>query len=120
MTYRDELANVRNFVHEQALRAGLPDARARDLVIAASEVAANTLRHTDGRGEVRIWSQPGQVICEFHDTGIIANPSVGMTRPLEEANGGLGLWVVRQVCDAVDIETGPAGTTIRLRMDLAR
>jgi anti-anti-sigma factor len=119
MTYRDELADVRDFVEAQAVKAGLSAPRASDLVIAASEVAANTLRHTSGEGVVRIWAQGGEVICEFCDSGIIGNPHAGLTRPEDPVNGGLGLWVVRKVCDGVDIETGSGGTTIRLHMSLA-
>ena len=47
LTYRDDLAHVRAFAAAQARRAGLPAGRARDLVIAVSELAANTWRHTD-------------------------------------------------------------------------
>ena len=119
MTYRDELGDVRSFVREQAARAGLTGSRARDLVLAASEVAANTLCHTDGEGMVRVWAQQGEVICEFRDAGVISDPLVGLARPADAADGGLGLWVVRQVCDAVEIEAGKSGTTIRLRMRLA-
>jgi anti-anti-sigma factor len=119
MTYRDELADVRDFVKAQAVRAGLPSPRAGDLVIAASEIAANTLRHAGGKGLVRIWAQDGEVICEFRDSGIISDPHAGLTRPEDPVDGGLGLWVVRQVCDAVDIESGASGTTVRLHMNLA-
>jgi len=122
MTYRDRLADVRGFVRRHAARAGLPAGATRDLVLAASEVAANTLRHTDAPGLVRIWSQLGEVICEFQDTGTLTHPQAGQIRAVADAVGGpgpglgLGLWVVHQVCDAVDIQTGPGGTTIRLRM----
>jgi anti-sigma regulatory factor (Ser/Thr protein kinase) len=119
MGYRDELADVREFVRRHAAEAGLAGGRVRDLVLAASEIAANTLRHTGGRGLVRIWSQPGEVICEFHDTGVISDRDVGLVKSADNANGGLGLWVVRQVCDSVDIEAGAVGTTIRLHMNLA-
>jgi anti-anti-sigma factor len=119
MTYQDELADVRDFVEAQAVRAGLPAPRAGDLVIAASEIAANTLRHTGGEGVVRIWAQDGEVICEFRDSGIIDNPRAGLTRPDDPVDGGLGLWVVRQVCDGVDIEAGSGGTIVRLHMYLA-
>src|SRR2546430_17347058 len=119
MTYQDELADVRDFVGAQAVRAGLPSPRADDLVIAASEVAANTLRHAGGEGVVRIWAQDGEVIGEFRDSGIISDPHAGLTRPEDPVGGGLGLWVVRQVCDAVDIESGASGTTVRLHMRLA-
>jgi anti-sigma regulatory factor (Ser/Thr protein kinase) len=119
MTYRDELAEVRAFVHEQASAAGLTGSRVGDLVLAASELAANTLRHTHGNGMVRVWARHGEIICEFRDAGIISDPLVGLARPSDTADGGLGLWVVRQVCDAVDIEAGSSGTTIRLHMRLA-
>jgi hypothetical protein len=33
--------------------------------------------------------------------------------------GGHGLRVVNQVCDLVELRTGPWGTAIRMRMDLA-
>jgi DcmR-like sensory protein len=42
LTYRDDLAQVRAFAAEHARRAGLPASRVRDLVIAVSELAANT------------------------------------------------------------------------------
>lgn len=123
MTYRDKLAEVREFVRRHSAHAGLSARRTRDLVLAASEVAANTLRHTDAPGLVRIWSQLGEVICEFQDTGSITHPQAGQFRPVAGTAGGvglgLGLWVVRQVCDAVDIQTGPGGTTIRLHMKTA-
>jgi anti-sigma regulatory factor (Ser/Thr protein kinase) len=118
MAYRDELADVRDFVRRHALMSGLSAHRAEDLALAASEVAANTLRHTHDSGRVRIWAQQDELICEFHDTGTIGDPQAGQVKPAVDAGGGLGLWVVRQVCDAVDIQSGPAGTTVRLRMSL--
>ena len=45
------------------------------------------------------------------------DPLVGRRRPAEAT--GLGLWVVHQVCDLVELRTGPAGTTIRTHMRLA-
>lgn len=118
MAYRDQLADVRRFVRRHAISAGLRGSRVRDLVLAASEVAANTLRHTNGEGIVRVWSQPGEVICELHDTGTIRDPDPGRSRPPADASGGFGLRVVRQVCDAVEIDTGPGGTSVRLHMRL--
>ena len=45
-TYRSDLSQVRALVRQQAMDAGLTEGRANDLVLAVSEVAANTLRHT--------------------------------------------------------------------------
>src|SRR6266550_630075 len=47
--YRDDLRPVRRFVASRANGAGLTPPRIPDLVIAASELAANTLRHTRRR-----------------------------------------------------------------------
>jgi hypothetical protein len=56
------------------------------------------------------------VICQVSDSGCITDPLVGLRRPL--GPGGMGLWVVNQVCDLVELRTGKRGTTIRMHMSL--
>lgn len=114
--YRDDLAAVRRFTAVQAQRAGLRPARVTDLVIAVNELAANTVAHTAGPGTLTIWSTPSEIICQVSDTGHITDPLAG-TRP-GLPGSHIGLWVVRQICDLVEIQTSPAGTTIRLHMRL--
>jgi anti-sigma regulatory factor (Ser/Thr protein kinase) len=53
-TYRSDLSEVRALVLEQARQAGLTGERANDLMLAVSEVAANTLRHTRSSGTLAI------------------------------------------------------------------
>ncbi len=53
--YRTNLSEVRALVFMRARDAGLSEARANDLVLAVSEVAANTLRHTQSYGTLDIW-----------------------------------------------------------------
>jgi putative transposase len=33
------------------------------------QLAANTLRHTDGGGAVQVWRTAGQILCQVADTG---------------------------------------------------
>ncbi len=115
--YRDELAAVRRFTAMHARQAGLPPNRVDDLVIAVNELASNTLAHTAGPGRLAIWSTPREVICQISDTGHITDPLAG-TRPGPSNLPGarMGLWVVQQICDLAEIQTSPAGTTIRLHM----
>ena len=120
LAYRDDLAHVRAFAAAQARRAGLAADRARDLVIAVSELAANTWRHTDGGGTVHIWDADGELLCQVHDGGHISDPLAGRRRPVPDAGRGHGLWVVNQLCDLVELRTGGTGTTIRLHMRLGR
>jgi anti-sigma regulatory factor (Ser/Thr protein kinase) len=115
-TYRTDLSQVRALVLEHARKAGLTEARASDLVLAVSEVAANTLRHTQSHGTLSIWHDAAEIVCEIHDTGTITDPLAGRRRPAPDALGGHGLWLVHQVCDLVELRSDGDGTTIRMHM----
>jgi anti-sigma regulatory factor (Ser/Thr protein kinase) len=117
-TYRSDLSQVRALVLKHAREAGLAEGRANDLVLAVSEVAANTLRHTQSSGTLAIWHDEDEVVCEIHDEGTIADPHVGRRRPAPDANGGHGLWIVRQVCDLVELNSDATGTIVRMHMSL--
>ncbi len=119
-TYRSDLSQVRALVLEQARQAGLAEDRASDLVLAVSEVAANTLRHTRSSGTLSIWHDADEVVCEIHDDGVITDPHPGQRRPPADANGGHGLWIVHQVCDLVELTSDATGTTVRMHMVLHR
>ena len=116
LSYQHDLRPVRVLVASEAARAGLSGARCTDLVIAASEVAANTLKHTRGGGVIRVWVTSDEVLCQFDDSGHIDDPLAGYGRPAGDVPGGQGLWLVNQVCDLAEIRTSAVGTTIRLHM----
>jgi anti-sigma regulatory factor (Ser/Thr protein kinase) len=118
LTYDTDLGVLREFVTRQAGRSGLAGDRAADLVLGASEVAANTLRHTSHPGTVRTWHTADEFLCQITDTGQITDPLAGLRPPSEERLGGQGLWVVNKICDLVELRTGQDGTTIRLHMRL--
>ena len=117
-TYRSDLSQVRALVLQQARTAGLTEGRANDLVLAVSEVAANTLRHTKSSGTLTVWHDGNEIVCEIRDEGTIADPLVGTRRPAPDALGGHGLWLVRQVCDLVELNSDANGTTVRMHMAL--
>lgn len=115
-TYRTDLSQVRALVLQHAREAGLAEGKAHDLVLAVSEVAANTLRHTRSSGTLTLWHDKDEVVCEIHDEGTITDPLAGLRRPAPDATGGHGLWLVRQVCDQVELRSDENGTTIRMHM----
>ena len=119
LRYRADLARVRSFAAAWAARAGLPPHRVGDLVIAVGELAANTLAHTNEPGQLTLWATGSEVICQVHDIGEITDPLAGKLCPDPgDPAGGRGLWVVHQLCDLVEIRTGPAGTTTRVHLQL--
>ena len=117
-TYRSDLSQVRALVLQHARDAGLTEGRANDLVLAVSEVAANTLRHTKSSGTLAMWHDADEVVCEIRDEGTITDPLVGRSKPPPGASGGHGLWLVRQVCDLVELTSDANGTTVRMHMAL--
>ena len=115
-TYRTDLSKVRALVLRQARAAGLTESRANDLVLAVSEVAANTLRHTSSAGMLTIWVEAGEVVCEIQDEGTISDPLAGRHKPGPDADGGHGLWLVYQVCDVVEVRSDDTGTAVRMHL----
>jgi anti-sigma regulatory factor (Ser/Thr protein kinase) len=117
VSYQRDLRPVREQVARCARLAGLAEDRAADLVLAASEVAANTLRHTNGGGIVSLWSSPAEIVCQVQDSGNVTDPLAGRWRPADRPSGH-GLWVVNQLCDLVELRTGPDGTVVRMHVCL--
>ncbi len=117
LAYTTQLHSVRVLVSRYAEHAGLSADRSADLILAVSELTANTLSHTSGGGTVHIWTSRQHLVCQVHDSGWITDPLAGRRRPPPGAPGQ-GLWVVNHVCDLVEMRTGPTGTTTRLRMRL--
>ena len=113
--YDTDLASVRRLVAGHARRAGLSGDRTIDLILAVNEIAANTISHTTGSGVLQIWHNPEQILCQVHDQGEITDPLAGRVRHGPDDRGH-GLWLVNQVCDLVELRTGPAGTTVRMHM----
>jgi anti-sigma regulatory factor (Ser/Thr protein kinase) len=117
LSYRLDQAAARQFTAVCARSAGLPERKVSDVVLAVSELTANTVAHTSGPGTLAIWAAGHELICQVTDSGWITDPLAGQISPgLGAAEGGRGLWVVSQLCDLVERRTGPAGTTTRIHI----
>jgi anti-sigma regulatory factor (Ser/Thr protein kinase) len=104
--FREQLA--RELVAEQ-----VPEARALDMLVAATEVAKNAVRHGDGIEEVRVGRADGRFVCEVIDRGRgFDDPVAGYLVPRE--GRGTGLWVARQLTWTLESFHSPRGFTVRL------
>jgi len=110
-----DVHGVRRLVRAVALEGGLEPRRVDDLMLAAHELATNSVTHGGGHGELAIWREPGALAAEIHDPGWIEDPLVGQG-PLDlQAESGRGIWMANQLCDLVQVRSGPArGTQVRL------
>jgi anti-sigma regulatory factor (Ser/Thr protein kinase) len=113
------LGALRRRVVAHANEAGASPARAGDLALAATELATNSLRHGGGHGRLRLWADGASLMCEVADTGHITDPLVGRRRPTSRQLHGRGLWLVQQLCDLVQVRTGPGGTVVRVQVPLS-
>jgi anti-sigma regulatory factor (Ser/Thr protein kinase) len=119
ISYDDDLREVRATIAHHAADAGMSPVRAADLVLAVSEVAANTLVHTPAGGSATVWQAAGDIFCQVQDAGHIADPLAGRRPPDPERSGGHGLWLVNRLCDLTQIRSSAAGTVIRMQMRIA-
>jgi anti-sigma regulatory factor (Ser/Thr protein kinase) len=115
LSYETDLSPVRRLVERHARWAGLSEERTVDLVLAANEIAANTISHTDGPGVIHVWHTDGEILCQVHDNGRITDPLAGRVRHGPDGRGH-GLWLVNQVCDLVEMRSGEDGTTVRMHL----
>ncbi len=60
-----------------------------------------------------------KVICEVRDLGVIRQPLAGRVKPDPTEPAGFGLWLANQMCDLVQMRTSPAGSSVRLHIDIA-
>jgi anti-sigma regulatory factor (Ser/Thr protein kinase) len=118
-TTADHLAAVRDFVGAHALAAGLAPDRVNGLRLAVSEIVTNTLRHTEGGGVMRVWSDGDAVISELTDAGTFQHEIV---RPVAHpaTAGGWGLFITGKVCDEFLCYSQPGITVWRLVLSRQR
>lgn len=116
--YREDQARVRRAAAGYARASGLDEDRVQDVVLAMGELAGNTLKHTSGPGTLTMWTAGGELLAQIDDSGHIRGPLPGIQLDTPGLAGSQGLWLVHQLCDLVDIRTGPGGTSIRLHIRL--
>ncbi|WP_426514651.1 anti-sigma factor RsbA family regulatory protein [Dactylosporangium sp. McL0621] len=107
---------LRRAVAGHATAAGLSGERVSDLEFVVTELATNTIRHAGGGGMLHLWSDDGALVVQVSDQGFLGDPLAGRRPVAPTGERGRGLLLTHQMCDLVELSTGPAGTAIRVRM----
>jgi anti-sigma regulatory factor (Ser/Thr protein kinase) len=112
---RPDLGLLRRRVATCAADAGLRGMRLQGFVLSVNEIVTNAVIHGGGQGWLRLWRAGRELVCEVSDAGPgIPGERMSADRPPAEATSGRGLWLTRTMCDAVSLQTGRHGTTVRL------
>jgi anti-sigma regulatory factor (Ser/Thr protein kinase) len=109
------LVQVRHEVERCGVRAGLTDRELYLFVVAVNEVITNAVRHGGGKGRLSLWRDGHRLHCRVVDQGPGIPPgSHGERRPAPDTIGGRGLWLARQSCESLTVDTGAHGSAVTL------
>ena len=90
--------------------ADLDQEKAWGLTLAVRETTAGA----SAGGTLRVWSEPGALVCEVADPGPVDDPMLGRRRPPGAEPDPRGLWLANQLCDLVQVRSTPKGSTVRI------
>ena len=108
---------VPSVVSGHAAEAGMDQSRRNDLVLAANEIANNSVRHAGGWGLLRMWRDTDPLVCEVADHGGTGLEALRVPRrPGPEQVNGYGLWLANELCERVEVSSAHGGTVVRLQM----
>jgi len=110
----EQLGSLRRALSGWAEEHGLGAPASEELVLAVNELATNSIRYGGGHGLLLSWREGEALVCEIRDSGHIADPLIGRSRPAPNEHTGRGLWLVHQLCDLVQIHSAPSGTAVRV------
>ena len=114
------LAGSRNLLREWLTAAGVGAEPCADILLAVGEATANATEHS-------VVGAPGRVEITVDarfsgDRLQISVSDTGRWKPAPVASGhrGHGMHLITALVDSVEMETGPAGTTVTMVKELAR
>jgi anti-sigma regulatory factor (Ser/Thr protein kinase) len=108
-----DLDSFREQLARDLAAEAVPDAKAMEMLVAGTEIAANAVRHGGGIEEVCVGRVDGRFVCEVVDRGPgFDDPMAGYLVP--RPGTGKGLWVARQLTWRLESFQSPRGFTVRI------
>jgi anti-sigma regulatory factor (Ser/Thr protein kinase) len=107
---------LRTALAKELERAGVAPNDADAMILAATEVVVNAVRHGNGVRSFRVGGGDGTFVCAISDAGKgLDDPFAGHLPPTTAAASGAGLWVARQLTRRLDLVPSPeGGLTVQL------
>jgi len=112
----ENVASLRHAVVDLALRNGAPDAVRTDLALAVGEACANVVVHAYPPGDIGPLIVHAEIIQEVEIRVNVCDQGQGMTPRPDSPGLGLGLPLIANLCDRLEIHDGPDGVGTELEM----
>jgi anti-sigma regulatory factor (Ser/Thr protein kinase) len=123
-----ELERVLSFVSDLCARRSISPETEYDLNLALDEIITNVAKHAYPQGgehqfTLQITISDGEFVVRVEDDGIefdpTAHPTPNFDAPLEERKeGGLGIFLVRQIMTSVQYQRVAGKNVVTLRKEL--
>ncbi|MEW9550477.1 ATP-binding protein [Nonomuraea sp. NPDC050783] len=111
-----DLAAVRALVRDYALAFGMVAQRVELLILAVNEAVTNVLDHGGGGGTLTARGDEQGIVVEIVDDGGTLRPEHLRQTPEPNPTSGMGLYVIRTVCDRVVLDHPDGRSRLRLYM----
>ncbi len=117
-TFRQaDIPAIRRFAATFAARAGMRAAQLSDFALAVSEAAACATSRGPCTARLRLWTTGSRALCEISGDGVLLGQEPdGAAHSDAEA---LRRWLLRQLCDCVQVHSDSRGVTVRFSMTVA-
>ncbi|NUR08132.1 MAG: sensor histidine kinase [Nocardioidaceae bacterium] len=110
-----DLGTARGLVESHAAAHGLDVAATTGLLLGVTEILTNALEHGSAPRRLYVYREGPALACHVHDSGLgPADPLATYVPPDGDPRESRGIWLARQLCDAVEITTNLTGTHVRL------
>lgn len=106
------LSSVRAVAREYAQAVGLDGEVVDTIQIVVNELASNAIRHGAPPRRMTLWRACDKLVCQVENEGAISDQLAGRRNPQPDAERGMGLWIVHQLSDLVEVRNGTR-TTVR-------
>jgi anti-sigma regulatory factor (Ser/Thr protein kinase) len=111
----DDLATFREQLGAALSAADIPERRALDMLLAASELFTNAWSHGGGATALAAGITDGWFVCEVTDAGPgLDDPLAGYLPPGRAPGAGAGLWIARRLVSRLELIQREPGLTARL------
>jgi anti-sigma regulatory factor (Ser/Thr protein kinase) len=115
LTLTQDATVFREALSAELAGSGAPKEKVVNMLIAASEVFDNALRHGGGPTDLRAGLVDGWFVCEIEDHGPgLDDQLAGYVPPAPGRPGREGLWLARQLVTRLDLISAQPGLTVRL------
>ncbi|MGH3970813.1 MAG: ATP-binding protein, partial [Mycobacterium sp.] len=114
----DQLSDIRHELITWMRAAAIPEELIADIVLAVNEACANSIEHAY-RGH-----EPGKVLVEAENDGAqvrirIIDTGSWKAASADPGHRGRGLLLIRSVCDWLELDCTPSGTTVDMSYRLS-